>query len=82
MLEAALFYREERFYELGSLSTGLARSDSVLVSDNLLLRSLPAGDVKNKEPVTARGSVTGSNWLILQEFSVTPCERFGWLLST
>lgn len=58
VLEAAGFYRPLRFYELGSLSTGLARTDSVLVSDDLLLRSSTAGDVKSREPIRAHRVVT------------------------
>lgn len=70
MLAAARFYGEARFYELGSYSTGLARTDTVLVSDNLLLRSPPVGDVKNKKPIAALAAVTGasSNWMILTVF--------------
>lgn len=58
MLEAACFYRPVRFYELGSLSTGLARTDSVLVSDDLLLRSPTTSDVKSQEPIRAHRVVT------------------------
>lgn len=69
VLEAARRDRKPRFYELGSQSTGLARTDSDLVSDNLLLRSPPVGDVKDNKPITALTAFTDAsgNWLTLRE---------------
>lgn len=54
----------------------MARTDGVLVSDDLLPRFPPIGDVKSKKPISALGEITdvSSSWLIFQCFA-PECHR-------